>query len=191
MSFSERIDAFQRKHPATGYPLGVVYKFFDDFGGYLAALITYYGFLSLFPLLLLFSTILGLVLEGYPQWQQRILDSAISEFPIVGEELRKTGTLSGSPIGLVVGSLAAIYGGLGVGQALQQAVDQVAAPEPAEAGPGAFAPRQRRRRRDAFLLLHLRGRGEAGGGVGREEGCVTKILYLSRRAASVAKYVRI
>ena len=118
-----RFDAFQRKHTVLGFPLGVAYKFLDDFGGYLAALITYYGFLSLFPLFLLFSTILGLVLEGYPQWQQRILDSAISEFPIVGEELRKTGTLSGSPIGLVVGSVAAIYGGLGVGQALQYAMN--------------------------------------------------------------------
>lgn len=118
-----RFDAFQRKHTVLGFPLGVAYKFLDDFGGYLAALITYYGFLSLFPLFLLFSTILGLVLEGYPQWQQRILDSAISEFPIVGEELRKTGTLSGSPIGLVVGAVAAIYGGLGVGQALQYAMN--------------------------------------------------------------------
>ncbi len=118
-----RFDAFQRRHPVLGFPLGVAYKFLDDFGGYLAALITYYGFLSLFPLLLLFSTILGLVLEGYPQWQERILDSAISEFPIVGDELRTTGTLSGSPIGLVVGSLAAIYGGLGVGQALQYAMN--------------------------------------------------------------------
>lgn len=118
-----RFDAFQRKHTVLGFPLGVAYKFLDDFGGYLAALITYYGFLSLFPLFLLFSTILSLVLEGYPQWQQRILDSAISEFPIVGEELRKTGTLSGSPIGLVVGSVAAIYGGLGVGQALQYAMN--------------------------------------------------------------------
>ena len=118
-----RFDAFQRKHTVLGFPLGVAYKFLDDFGGYLAALITYYGFLSLFPLFLLFSTILGLVLEGYPQWQQRILDSAISEFPIVGEELRKTGTLSGSPIGLVIGSVAAIYGGLGVGQALQYAMN--------------------------------------------------------------------
>ena len=57
------LDRIQRRHPVLGFPLAVVYKFFDDFGGYLAALITYYGFLSLFPLLLLFSTILGLVLN--------------------------------------------------------------------------------------------------------------------------------
>src|SRR3712207_8946604 len=45
-----RSDRFQRRHPAAGFPLAVVYKFVDDQGTYLAALITYYGFLSLFPL---------------------------------------------------------------------------------------------------------------------------------------------
>ncbi|GAA1240225.1 hypothetical protein GCM10009633_11550 [Janibacter melonis] len=117
------VDRFQREHPVLGMPIAVVYKFFDDFGGYLAALITYYGFLSLFPLLLLLSTLLGIVLEGHPQWQQRILDSALSEFPIVGDELRQTGTLGGGTLGVIIGSVAAIYGGLGVAQALQYAMN--------------------------------------------------------------------
>jgi membrane protein len=56
------LDRFQRKHPWAGFPLAVAYKYFDDFGAYLAALLTYYGFVSLFPLLLLLSTILGFVL---------------------------------------------------------------------------------------------------------------------------------
>ncbi|GAA3601305.1 hypothetical protein GCM10022199_00900 [Marihabitans asiaticum] len=117
------VDRFQRRHPWLGFPIAVVYKFLDDFGPYLAALITYYGFLSIFPLLLLFSTILGFVLEGQPEWQQAILDSAVSEFPIVGDELRETGTLGGGPVGLVVGAVTATYGGLGVGQALQYAMN--------------------------------------------------------------------
>jgi uncharacterized BrkB/YihY/UPF0761 family membrane protein len=45
MGAAERLDAYQRKHPWAGFPLAVVYKFFDDQGAYLAALITYYGFL--------------------------------------------------------------------------------------------------------------------------------------------------
>jgi len=48
VSVSERLDAYQQRHPGVGFPLAVVYKFTDDQGGYLAALITYYGFLSLF-----------------------------------------------------------------------------------------------------------------------------------------------
>jgi len=41
----------------------VLYKFVDDQGSYLAAQITYYGFLSLFPLLLLLTSVLGLKLS--------------------------------------------------------------------------------------------------------------------------------
>jgi uncharacterized BrkB/YihY/UPF0761 family membrane protein len=44
----------------------VAYKFTDDQGLYLAALVTYYGFLSLFPLLLLLVTILGFALQATP-----------------------------------------------------------------------------------------------------------------------------
>ena len=64
MAVTEHLDRFQRKHPWAGFPLAVAYKYFDDFGTYLAALLTYYGFVSLFPLLLLLSTVLGFVLSG-------------------------------------------------------------------------------------------------------------------------------
>ena len=66
MTAVDRIDRIQRKHPVAGFPIAVLYKYFDDDGPYLAALITYYGFLSLFPLLLLGSTILGFILAGNP-----------------------------------------------------------------------------------------------------------------------------
>ena len=136
------VDRFQRRHPVIGFPIAVVYKFFDDFGGYLCALLTYYGFLSLFPGLLLLSTAVGFILQGHPVWQEKILDSAISEFPIVGEELRTTGTLGGGPIGLLVGGLAALYGGLGVGQALQYA-NNTAWMVPRNSRPNPFASRAR------------------------------------------------
>lgn len=64
MGVVSRFDAYQRRHRWLGVPIAVVYKFVDDQGGYLAALITYYGFLSLFPLLLIFSTVLGFLLPG-------------------------------------------------------------------------------------------------------------------------------
>ena len=75
MGTTERLDAFQRRHRWAGFPLAVVYKFADDQGRYLAALITYYGFLSLFPLLLLMVSVLGFVLQNDPDLQRRILDS--------------------------------------------------------------------------------------------------------------------
>src|SRR5207245_1054727 len=64
MSRVERFDSYQRRHTWLGLPLAVIYKFFDDRGSYLAALVTYYAFVSLFPLLLLFYSALGFFLQG-------------------------------------------------------------------------------------------------------------------------------
>ena len=69
MGVTERLDGFQRRHQWAGAPLAVVYKFHDDQGVYLAALIAFYGFLSLFPLLLLFTSILGFVVQSDPDLQ--------------------------------------------------------------------------------------------------------------------------
>jgi len=106
-----------------GYPLGVIYKYFDDQGNYLAAIITYYAFISIFPLLLLGSTILGFFLEGDPERQQELLDSALAQFPIIGDQLGRPEGLTGSTTALVVGSLVALYGALGLGQALQNTLN--------------------------------------------------------------------
>jgi YihY family inner membrane protein len=123
MGVARAVDGFQRRHPVVGFPLAVVYKFFDDQGVYLAALITYYGFLSLFPLLLLLASVLGFVLRDDVDLQQRILDSAISQFPVIGDQLRDPAGLQGSGVALVVGAVVAIYGALGVAQALQNALN--------------------------------------------------------------------
>ena len=123
MSVTERLDRFQQRHPGAGFPLGVLYKYFDDSGGYLAALITYYAFVSLFPLLLLLSTILGLVLAGDRHLQQQVLKSALSQFPVIGGQLTQPKRIGGGAAGLVIGVLGALYGGLGVAQAVQYAMN--------------------------------------------------------------------
>ena len=123
MSLTERADAFQRRHPVAGFPIGVIYKFGEDQGPYLAALITYYGFLSLFPLLLLLTSVLGFVLDGHPALQQRILDSTLSQFPVIGDELADPKGLQGSIGAIVVGGLVALYGALGVAQAIQNTMN--------------------------------------------------------------------
>src|SRR4051794_5672829 len=114
-----RLDAFQRRHPAAAFPLAVTYKYFDDFGPYLAALLTYYAFVSLFPLLLLLSTILGYALRGDPSLQHDILRSALGQFPVIGAQLHDPKRVGGGAAGLTIGILGAIYGSLGVAQAMQ------------------------------------------------------------------------
>lgn len=123
MSLTDRVDAFQRRHPVAGFPIGVIYKFGEDQGPYLAALITYYGFLSLFPLLLLLTSILGFVLDGRPELQQQILDSTLSQFPVIGDELADPQGIQGSIGAIIVGVLVALYGALGVAQAIQNAMN--------------------------------------------------------------------
>ena len=123
MSLTERFDAFQRRHPVAGFPIGVIYKFGEDQGPYLAALITYYGFLSLFPLLLLLTSVLGFVLDGHPELQKQILDSTLSQFPVIGDELAEPQGLQGSIGAIIVGGLVALYGAIGVVQAIQNAMN--------------------------------------------------------------------
>jgi membrane protein len=119
------LDRLQQRNRIVGFVIAVVYKYVDDQGGYLAALITYYAFVSLFPLLLLLTTALGVVLVGHPDVQRQVLQSALSQFPIIGEQLAKPHQLSGGPTGVAVGLAVAIYGGMGVGQAIQNAMDSV------------------------------------------------------------------
>ena len=113
------VDDFQRRHAVVGLPLAVVYKYFDDQGPYLAAALTYYAFVSIFPLMLLGTSILGILLQGEPRWQETILDSALAQFPIIGDELGRPEGLTGSGTGVVIGALVALYGCQGLGQAVQ------------------------------------------------------------------------
>jgi membrane protein len=116
-------DGVQRRWSILGYPIGVIYKYFDDQGNYLAAIITYYAFISIFPLLLLGSTILGFFLEGDAERQQELIDSALAQFPIIGDQLGRPEGLTGSSTVVLVGGLVALYGALGLGQALQNALN--------------------------------------------------------------------
>lgn len=144
------LDRFQRKHRVVGYPLAVIYKFFDDQAGYLVGLIAYYAFLSFFPLLLLFTTALSFVLSNYPDLRERVLDSALKEIPVIGEQLGEPQTLRGSITGIIVSSVVALYGGLGVGQAFQYAMNTIWG-VPRNSRPNPF----RARGRSLLLLLTI------------------------------------
>jgi membrane protein len=118
------LDRLQRRRPLLGFPIAVVKKFSDDHAGNLAALLAYFGFFSIFPLLLVLVTVLGYVLKGNPDLYRRIVDSAIGQFPVIGNDLKVNG-LKGSTVALVVGILAALWAGLGVTLAGQRAMDRV------------------------------------------------------------------
>ena len=68
------VDGWQRRHAPAGFPLAVLKKFGEDRAANLAALIAYYAFFSLFPLLLAFVSILGFVLEDNPSLRADVVD---------------------------------------------------------------------------------------------------------------------
>ena len=119
-------DEVQRRHPLLAVPIAVFKKFGDDQGGHWAALVAYYGFFSLFPLLLAFTTILGFVLQDNKELQERILDSALSQFPIIGQTIEdQFGALEGSFIALAIGIGGSLWAGMGVLLTLQTAMDEL------------------------------------------------------------------
>jgi len=119
-------DRLQRKYDVLGFPYAVVKKYGDDAGGRQAALITYYGFLSIFPLLLLGVAILSRVLADHPDLRQRLIDE------IVPKALRSTvehslATLPTSTVPFVVGLVGLLLSGTGVVFSAYQTLNHVAA----------------------------------------------------------------
>jgi membrane protein len=145
MKIHERLkalDEFQQRHRRLAFCVAAVKRFSDDQGGQLAALIAYYAFVSLFPLLLVFVTVLGFVLKGDPQLKQSILEHTQAQFPIVGDQLRLH-SLPASGVALAIGLIGSLAGGLAVTNAAQDAFNRIWQ-VPA-------------RRRPGFLAMRLRG----------------------------------
>lgn len=120
------VDQFQQRHDVLAFPIGVIKKFGDDQAGKHAALLAYYGFLSLFPLLLVFVTVLGYVLANNVELQQELIDTVIERFPGFGPQLQDSiKTISGSGIALLIGVLGTLWGGLGITRSAQDAMNAV------------------------------------------------------------------
>ena len=120
------VDSFQQRHSVLGFPFGVIKKYGDDQGGKKAALLAHYGFLSLFPLLLVFLTVLGYALAKDPQLQQGVIDTLARQFPVLGPQVEDSiSTIQGSGIALVVGILGTLWGGLGITQSFQDAMNDI------------------------------------------------------------------
>jgi YihY family inner membrane protein len=120
------IDLFQQRHSVLGFPFGVVKKYGDDQGGRKAALLAHYGLLCLFPLLLVFVTVLGYALANNPELQEQVIDTLARQFPVLGTQLEGSiRTIQGSGLALVVGVLGTLWGGLGITQSFQDAMNDI------------------------------------------------------------------
>ena len=121
-----RTDKFQQEHGVLGFPFAVLQKFGNDQAGSKAALIAYYGLFALFPLLMLFTTILGYLLHNNDQLRKNLVDSALGSFPIIGPQLQsQVHTLTGSAFAVAISGLLLLYGAIGLGLATQSAMNRV------------------------------------------------------------------
>ncbi|MBI2704802.1 MAG: YihY family inner membrane protein [Actinobacteria bacterium] len=120
------VDRFQQTHRAVSMLVAVFKKFADDQAGNLAALVAYYSFFSIFPMLLVFVAVMGFALEGSPETKQRLVDSALTNFPVVGDQLRSSiGTPTGSGLAVVIGIVAALWAGMGAISAMQNTMNSI------------------------------------------------------------------
>ena len=145
-------DRFQQRHTPLAVPIAVVKKFGDDQAGNLAALVAYYAFFSLFPLLLVFVTVLGFVLNGDPSALHSVKSSVLGRFPVIGTPTPGQQLTGRHARARRRRSSASLWAGLGVTQAATQALDRVWA-VPIKQRPSFFAARLR----GIVLLIVARG----------------------------------
>jgi membrane protein len=120
------VDGWQRRRAFPGFAVAVARKFVDDRAGGFAALIAYYAFFSIFPLMLALTSVIGFVLQDDEQLRDDVVDSVFGELPVLGPEIRAdVGVLVGSGPALAIGIGLALWAGLGVTLALSRAFDRV------------------------------------------------------------------
>ncbi len=127
-----RFDGWQARHAAVAVPIAVVKKFIDDDAAGLGVRVAYWGFFSVFSLLLAFVSILGFAFQSDPTFQKQVLDSTLRLMPVLGPQISgDVGSLTGSSVALAVGLAGAVWSGLGVTLAIGTALDHLwAVPQP-------------------------------------------------------------
>lgn len=122
----ERSNRWQTRHATVGFPIAVVKKFVDDDASSLGVQVAYWGFFSVFSLLLAFVAILGFALHGNASLQKQVLDSTLERMPVIGPQVSgQIGSLTGSGVALAVGLAGAVWTGLGVTLAMSTALDRL------------------------------------------------------------------
>jgi YihY family inner membrane protein len=164
-----KLDATQQRYTPTSFVFGVVKKYGDDNGGVLVSNLAYSAFVSIFPLLLILVTILGLIASVNPSFRTQVLNAVAGQVPLIGNQLTTNvqQLQRSSVIGLIVGVIGLIWGASGLAQAGLFTMEQVwNLPGPARPG---FV--QRLGRAGLFLCL-------LGGGVIVTTGLAGLTTYL-------------
>jgi YihY family inner membrane protein len=123
---ARRVDALQERRTWLAFPIAVMRKFGDDRGSSLAALISYYTFFSLFPLLVVLATVIGFFIRSRPDRQAALIHSALAQFPVVGANIEgNVHALNGNLLTLALGIAGCLWAGAAVSDALRTALDDI------------------------------------------------------------------
>jgi len=122
-----KVMALRRRSKAANTLVLAIENFRTHRTGRNAALVAHYGFLSVFPLLLVFTTILGFVLQSRPHFRDQIINSAFNRIPIIGEKVgSQPQELKGNVLVLIFGLMIALWAGMRAFNVLQSALDDIA-----------------------------------------------------------------
>jgi len=118
----DAVDRVQRSWFPVALIVAVIKRYSDDRASRQAALVTFYGFLSVFPLLLLLITI-GALVFGEETLKHHLLNSVLHQFPVIGEDLRGQihAVVRGNSFALAAAIIGLLWGSLGITNSLQAA----------------------------------------------------------------------
>jgi YihY family inner membrane protein len=111
----ERIDRWQQRRRIVGFPIAVGRRYGEDHGGWLGAIVTYYGFFALAPLLALLMTIVTTFFGDEPSRRDRMVEAINEVLPFAGEGIQQSlAPIVGSPWAVIAGAVVALWGGINV-----------------------------------------------------------------------------
>jgi len=121
-----KIDAWQQRHRWLAITWAVIKKYSEDGVGQQAALLTYYAFLSLFPLLLVLTTLASVIARSHPDVQQDVVRATTNYFPVLGSQLSNhINTIHKNGLALAIGLILTLYGARGVANAFRRGVQTI------------------------------------------------------------------
>ena len=125
-----RVDELQRRRRVIGFSFAVAKRYGEDHGGWLGSLISYYGFFSLYPLLVVFVTVTTWVFRDRPDALQAVLEALWSRLPFVAAEFsaeveQQVGDLTGNGWVLLLSLIVTMWGAVGVVRVLQDTVNTI------------------------------------------------------------------
>jgi uncharacterized BrkB/YihY/UPF0761 family membrane protein len=125
-SDNDRVVALRRRSQAVDVAVETLDGWRRHQTGRNASVLSFFSFLSIFPLLLVATTILGFVLQNNEDLQQRIVDGALADIPVIGSQLANDpASLNGSVWALVAGLATALWSATKAFVVLQHALDDV------------------------------------------------------------------